>query len=75
MASCVAWGVKDPHLELPIVPSVAIFEADVNPRNAILVCGGPHNGRTIPLLQLQVAAGVIKMVVCIENVVRFQTPA
>ena len=75
VASGVPRSVEHSHLELPKVPGVSVLEADVNARDAILVCGRPHNCGPVALLHFQVAARVIKVMVCVEDVVCFQAPA
>lgn len=74
VAARVAGSVKHVHLQVPELPGVALPQGDIDPRDTVLVGPGPHDGEPVLLLQLQVAAGVVVVVVSVQNIVRLEAP-
>mgnify|MGYP003109501228 CR=1 FL=1 len=68
MADCMSRHFKYPGRFGAKFKDVAIFKADINARNARRVLFRPHNGAPCFFLQRQISAGMVTMMVGIDDV-------
>ena len=75
MAARVPGGVEHVHLQAAeAIPGLPVGQDYVDARDARGVRCRPDYGGIVALLQLQVAAGVVPVVVCVEDVVGTESP-
>jgi hypothetical protein len=71
----MAGRLQHTHDRLAQPPLVALSESHVDARDAALVGRAAHHRRAVALLQLQVAANVVPVVVRVQDEVQPQAPA
>lgn len=74
VSPCMAGCVIDMHCQVTKLPRVAIAKGDINARYAVLIGLWPNNFAVVALLERCVAAGVVIMVMGIQDGVQVQAP-
>ena len=75
VTSGVSWSIKHMHLQVTKLPGVTISQGDVNARYAAFICFGTNDRAIEHLLQFFIAAGVVPVVMGVQNVIKLETSA